>query len=217
MVGFIVVAAVGFVLLLVSFIFDGILDALNIDATGSGIFSGASLGGLLTGLGCGGIIGTARGWSTGGSVGLGVVIGLAMAGIAIVLFRALRKAEISQDEMSLDRLVGTAGVVTAGAAPGQRGLVQLTYLGSPRTFGFSATRSVTTGESVVVTDVLGPDTVTVVPHQAMLTGDLGHALAQPSPADPFAALSPDGAAAPSGATPPTPPTPHPPLEGKPPC
>ncbi|MCL2316235.1 MAG: hypothetical protein FWC46_03995 [Actinomycetia bacterium] len=172
MIGFIVVAAVGFVVLLVSLVFDGVMDAMNMDVTGSGLFSGASLGGLLTGVGCGGALGVARGWPTLSGLLLGLVIGLVMAGVAIGLYRLLRKAEVSQEEFSLDRLVGTAGVVTAGADAGRRGLVQVTYLGSPRTVGFNASKPIASGQSVVVTDVLGPDLVTVVPHQTMLEGRL---------------------------------------------
>jgi len=165
MVGFIVTAAVGLVLLLVFLIFDGILDAVHVDFTGSGIFSGASLGGLLTGLGCGGIIGTAQGWGFLPSLLLGLVVGLAVAAVAVVLYRLLNKAEIPETDLSLDRLVGTTGLVTAGSQPGSRGLVQVTYLGSPRTISFSSASPIATGESVVVTEVLGQDVVNVVPSQ----------------------------------------------------
>ncbi|MCL2736755.1 MAG: hypothetical protein FWD75_09055 [Propionibacteriaceae bacterium] len=162
MVGFIVTAAVGLVLLLVFLVFDGILDAVNVDFTGSGIFSGASLGGFLTGIGCGGMIGTSQGWGFFASFLLGLFVGLAIAAIAIVLYRLLRKAETPQEEFSLDRLIGTSGVVTAGSQPGTRGLVQLMYLGSPRTVSFISDTPVAVGEAVVVTEVLGPDVVNVV-------------------------------------------------------
>jgi len=165
MVGFIVTAAVGLVLLLVFLIFDGILDAVHVDFTGSGIFSGASLGGLLTGIGCGGFIGTVQGWGLFASFLLGLFMGVCIAAVAIVLYRLLRKAETPQEEFSLDRLIGTSGVVTAGSGPGVRGLVQVTYLGSPRTIGFSSDVPLAAGESVVVTDVLGSDLVNVVPSQ----------------------------------------------------
>ncbi|MCL2784902.1 MAG: hypothetical protein FWD55_05600 [Propionibacteriaceae bacterium] len=163
MVGFIVTAAVGFILLLVFLIFDGILDAVHIDFTGSGIFSGASLGGLLTGIGCGGIIGTSQGWSFFPSFVLGLFVGVAIAAVAVLLYRVLKKAEVAEEDISLDRLIGTAGVVTAGMQPGARGLVQLMYLGSPRTISFSSNIPLATGESVVVAEVLGPELVSVVP------------------------------------------------------
>ena len=165
MVGFIITAAVGLVLLLVFLIFDGILDAINVDFTGSGVFSGASLGGLLTGIGCGGIIGTSQGWGFFVSLLFGILIGACLAALAITLYRLLRKAEVPQEEFSLDKLVGTTGVVTAGSQFGTRGLVQLMYLGSPRTVSFSSASPIQTGESVTVTEVLGPDVVNVEPTQ----------------------------------------------------
>jgi len=165
MVGFIVTAAVGLVLLLVFLIFDGILDAVHVDFTGSGVFSGASLGGLLTGIGCGGFIGTVQGWAFFPSFLLGVLIGVAIASVAIVLYRLLRKAEAPEEDFSLDRLIGSTGVVTAGTQAGVRGLVQLMYLGSPRTVSFTSTGPLAAGESVIVTDVLGPDVVNVIPSQ----------------------------------------------------
>ena len=165
MVGFIVTAAVGLLLLLVFLLFDGILDAVHIDFTGSGIFSGASLGGLLTGFGCGGIIGTSQGWPFLFSVGLGLFIGAGIAAAAVVLYRLLRKAETSDEDFSLDRLVGTSGVVTAASQPGAKGLVQLMYLGSPRTVSFTSDEPLASGTSVVVTEVLGADVVNVIPSQ----------------------------------------------------
>ena len=165
MVGFIVTAAIGFVLLLVFLIFDGVLDAVHVDFTGSGVFSGASLGGLLTGIGCGGIIGTSQGWGFFTSFCLGLLIGLAIAAVAILLYRLLKKAETPEEEFSLDRLIGTTGLVTAGSQAGTRGLVQLMYLGSPRTVSFVSTLPLANGESVTVTDILGPDVVNVVPSQ----------------------------------------------------
>jgi hypothetical protein len=162
MVGFVLTASVGFVLLLVFLIFDGILDAVHIDFTGSGIFSGASLGGLLTGIGCGGIIGMAQGWGLLPALLLGVVLGVAIATVAIVLYRLLRKAEAPPQELSLDRLVGTTGIVTAASQAGTRGLVQVVYLGSPRTISFTSAVPIATGEAVIVTEVLGPDLVNVI-------------------------------------------------------
>lgn len=165
MTGFIITAGVGFVLLLVFLIFDGIFDAVHIDFTGSGVFSGASLGGFLTGLGCGGVIGSSQGWSLMASLFLGVCIGAGIAAVAVVIYRLLGKAESSPEDMSLDRLVGTAGLVTAGSTGQARGLVQVEYLGSPRTVSFSSDVPLQTGDSVIVTEVIGADVVNVIPHQ----------------------------------------------------
>ncbi|MDR0849836.1 MAG: hypothetical protein LBN10_12515 [Propionibacteriaceae bacterium] len=163
MTGFIITAAVGFLMLLVSLIFDGLLDSVDMDFSGSGIFSGASLGGFLTGMGCGGIIGTAQGWDTIPALALGLGIGVAMAGVAIALYRALKNAEVPDEAFALDQMVGTTGIITAGSSAGSRGLVQVTYLGSPRTISAIAAVDVTSGEAVTVTSILGPDIVQVAP------------------------------------------------------
>lgn len=165
MTGFVITASVGFLILLVSLLFDGLLGSIDMDFSGSGVFSGASLGGFLTGLGCGGIIGTAQGWGTIPALCLGIGIGVGMAGVAIALYRALKKAEVPDEAFALDQMVGTVGIITASAAAGSRGLVQVTYLGSPRTISAIATTNVSTGEAVTVTSILGPDVVRVTPLQ----------------------------------------------------
>jgi len=165
MAGFIITAGLGFVLLLVFLIFDGVLDAVHVDFTGSGIFSGASLGGLLTGIGCGGMIGVSQGWGLFSSFMLGLGIGLAIAGVAILLYRLLRKSETPPEAFSMDRLIGRTGMVTAASRPGSRGLVQLEYLGSPRTISFTSDSPIPAGESVIVTDIVGPDLVNVIASQ----------------------------------------------------
>jgi len=165
MIGFIVAAGIGVVLLLASLLFDGVLDALDIDFLGNGVFSGASIGGLITGIGCGGAIGMSMGWGLILSVVLGAALGVGVAAVAVALYRVLKKTEAAQEEFSLDRLVGTTGVVTAAPKLDARGLVRVEYLGSPRTVSFSSDLPLVAGDSVVVTEVLGPDSVNVIPSQ----------------------------------------------------
>ena len=160
MTGFIITAVVGFVVLCVSLFLDGVLDAFDL-SMGSGLFSGASLGGLLCGIGFGGIIGSAQGWPTGGSLLLGVVIGAVLATIAITLYRWLKRSETPETAYKLDNIIGTRGTVTAGATQGQRGLVQVLYLGSARTIACVADSELKTGDSVFVADLLGPELLKV--------------------------------------------------------
>jgi len=162
MTGFVITAIVGFVVLCVALFLDGMLDMFDI-SLGSGILSGASLGGLLCGIGFGGIIGESQGWSMGGSLVLGVVVGVVIASIAIALYRWLKHSEIPDAAYQLDNIVGSRGTVTAGASVGGRGLVQVLYLGSPRTIACVADSELTTGESVFVADLLGPELLKVAP------------------------------------------------------
>jgi len=160
MTGFIITAIVGFVVLCVALFLDGVLDMFDV-SLGSGIISGASLGGLLCGIGFGGIIGESQGWSMTGSLVLGFVIGLVIAAIAIALYRWMKRSETPEKAYKLDNVIGTRGIVTAGAGAGQRGLVQVSYLGSPRTITFVSEDDLKTGQSVFVTDLLGPELLQV--------------------------------------------------------
>jgi len=160
MIGFVITAIVGFVILCVALFLDGVLDMFDV-SLGSGIISGASLGGLLCGIGFGGIIGESQGWRLIGSLALGVVVGLVIAGIAIALYRWMKHSETPDSAYSLENVIGTRGTVTAGATRGQRGLVQVRYLGSPRTIAFVSDAELKTGDSVFVTDLLGPELLKV--------------------------------------------------------
>jgi len=162
MTGFVVTAIVGFVVLCVALFLDGVLDMFDI-SLGSGILSGASLGGLLCGIGFGGIIGSSLGWATGVSLLLGIVIGVVIAFIAITLYRWLKRSETPEAAYKLDNIIGTRGTVTAGATVGNKGLVQVLYLGSPRTIAFVADSDLKTGDSVFVADLLGPELLKVAP------------------------------------------------------
>lgn len=160
MTGFVIVAIVGFIVLCVALLLDGVLDMFDV-SLGSGILSGASLGGLLCGIGFGGIIGVSQGWSIGGSLLLGAGVGIVIAAIAIALYRWMKRSETPETAYSLENVIGTRGIVTASAAAGQRGLVQVSYLGSPRTIAFVADTELKTGQSVFVTDLLGPELLQV--------------------------------------------------------
>jgi hypothetical protein len=167
MVGFGVVAGIGFIVLLISLIFDGVIDAFDADIGGNGIFSIASLGGLVTGIGLGGMIGTAMKWSVMNSLLLGIGIGIVIAFVAVGVYNLLKNAEVPQDAQSLQTIVGTEAVVTMGATPGSKGTVQVSYLGSPRTLTFVSDEPLATGDAVIVTKLLSPDQVRVIANPAI--------------------------------------------------
>ena len=167
MIGFVITAIIGFVILCVALFLDGVLDMFDV-SLGSGIISGASLGGLLCGIGFGGIIGESENWPLLLSLSLGIGVGLVIAGIAIALYRWMKRSETPDSAYSLENVIGTRGTVTAGANRGQRGLVQVRYLGSPRTIAFVADAELKTGDSVFVTDLLGPELLKVASTEPQL-------------------------------------------------
>ena len=160
MTGFVITAIVGFVVLLIALLLDGVLDMFDV-SLGSGILSGASLGGLICGIGFGGIIGASQGWPMGVSLLLGILIGVVIAAIAITLYRWLKRSETPESAYKLDNIIGTRGTVTAGATVGNKGLVQVLYLGSPRTIACVADADLKTGDAVFVADLLGPELLKV--------------------------------------------------------
>lgn len=180
MVGFVISAIIGFVVLCVALFLDGLLDMFDV-SLGSGILSGASLGGLLSGIGFGGIIGHSRGWTLFASLSLGLGIGVAIAGVAVAMYRWMKRSETPESAYSLENIVGTRGQITAGADVGTRGLVQVSYLGSPRTIAFVADTPMKTGDPVFVTDLLGPELLKVASTDPPLPPGLAEYMPQPHP------------------------------------
>ncbi len=114
MLTFVIVGAVGLVVLLVSVVFDDLLDIAD------GTVSGASLGAGAVGFGAIGAIVTANGLPTVWAYGLSLVFG------ALVMF-AIGKfvARLKETEDGAPRdLVGMTGTVTSAVGPG-RGEVSL--------------------------------------------------------------------------------------------
>ncbi|MDR1853092.1 MAG: hypothetical protein LBR21_10690 [Propionibacteriaceae bacterium] len=163
MTGFVVTAVIGAAVLLAALVFDGALDVVHIDFTGSGIFSLASIGGLVAGIGLGGMLGISIGLPTVLALLLGLGVGVGIAAVGVLVFKALRKIDVDPRSISPKAIVGTRGVVTSSAKIGQPGLVQVSYLGSPRTMTFTATWDVETGDDVRIAELLSPDSVKIAP------------------------------------------------------
>jgi MFS family permease len=166
MIGFGIVTGIGFVILLISLVFDGVIDIFDLDF-GSGIFSMASIGGLITGIGLGGIIGTSLNWSVFYSMLLGLGIGVVIAIIAVAVYNLLKQAEVPQEAQSLETIVGLEAVVTLGAEAGDKGMIQVRYLGTPKTMTFISDLPLRTGDVAIITKLLSPDSVRVIPNPAV--------------------------------------------------
>ncbi|MDR1834172.1 MAG: hypothetical protein LBQ92_05940 [Propionibacteriaceae bacterium] len=163
MLGFVATTIAGAALLLIFLVFDGILDAVHIDFTGTGIISGTSIAGFITGIGLGGVIGTAVGWPFFAALALGFGLGFLIALAATGVYRLLRQAEAKEEDFDLGTMVGTEAVVTVGAEAGSTGLISARYLGSPRTLSFKADVPLRAGQGVIVAKLLGPELAQVEP------------------------------------------------------
>lgn len=124
---FVVLAVVGFALCLLSFLVDGLFEALDLDIAG-GFLSLTSLTGGLALFGLGGALAqTSFGWTTVQATGFGAAAGLVtMAGVG-ALVRTLRREEPETHAT----ILGAQGYVTTPAAtPGSYGEVNLRLHGT---------------------------------------------------------------------------------------
>ena len=150
---YIVLAAVGFGLMLVSFLADDILEGF-LDIDSGGLFSTTALAAALTLFGAGGIIATAVGADERWSIPVAAVAGAA----SVAFVRALRSSESPQPDLAAS-VVGTHTVVEAG--PSVLVLFNGAYLRL-------AVRSqdgepLRTGQNVRVVSLMSPGRAVVVP------------------------------------------------------
>ncbi|MDR1392778.1 MAG: hypothetical protein LBJ62_02235 [Bifidobacteriaceae bacterium] len=161
MTAFIIVAAVGLVILLTSLLVDGIGDVLNFEGAG-GVISGASIGGLISGIGFGGVLGLTLASAAWVVALASIVTGLSVAAVAVLLYALLRRAQGNEADLDLTGVIGgTATVRGVLAEDATGGTVALVYLGAPRVMRFVADQALASGDQVRVTALLDPDTVRV--------------------------------------------------------
>ncbi|GAB3463875.1 hypothetical protein [Kineococcus endophyticus] len=157
---FVVLAVVGFVVCLVSFVFDGVFEAFEVDIAG-GFLSLTSLSGGLALFGLAATLAqTSFGWTTLQATGFGAAVGLAtMAGVG-GLVRTLRREE---PEVHAS-ILGARGVVTTPAAnPGSYGEVNLRLHGTTVKRSAVSDAPLTRGAAVEVVAEVSATAVRVTP------------------------------------------------------
>jgi hypothetical protein len=138
-------------------------------ADGLNLLGVRALSAGLTFFGIGGLAGYALGLGPAAALPLAAVLGVGAAAGVAALMRALLRME-SDGTVRIERAVGEAGTVYL-SIPGGRagpGKVHLTLQNRLVELQALSTHPLPTGAAVVVVDVVGPDTVEVVP-----TPDLG--------------------------------------------
>jgi hypothetical protein len=138
-------------------------------ADGLNLLGVRALSAGLTFFGIGGLAGYALGLGPAAALPLAAVFGVGAAAGVAALMRALLRME-SDGTVRIERAVGEAGTVYL-SIPGGRagpGKVHLTLQNRLVELQALSTHPLPTGAAVVVVDVVGPDTVEVVP-----TPDLG--------------------------------------------
>lgn len=165
MAAFIVIGAIGLVLLLASLllgeVFDGLLGAFEIDTGGGGIFSGPVLGAFLASFGFGAaLIMFATGvGATAGALG-GLASGFVLGGLSLLMMRSL--VNMPTDETVTTRGIEGSPAIVITPIPGEGyGEVTVRHHGEQRKYNARAGEPIPAGAQVWVTAVLSTSAVLV--------------------------------------------------------
>ncbi|WP_370441837.1 hypothetical protein [Kineococcus halophytocola] len=157
---FVVLAVLGFAVCLLSFVFDGVFEAFDLDLAG-GFLSLTSLSGGLALFGLAATLAqTSFGWTTLQATGFGAGVGLAtMAGVG-GLVRTLRREE---PETHVSILGARGHVTTPAARPGSFGEVNLRLHGTTVKRSAVSDSPLVRGAEVVVVAEVSATAVRVEP------------------------------------------------------
>lgn len=165
---FLIIGAVGLVLLLVSLVLgdllDGLLDSIDFDA--GGYISGPAIGAFLASFGFGAaVIRYNTDWSAGASALGGVGVGLVIGGIVAIATRALMRIPTDPTIRAVD-LAGASGTVVTRIPEDGFGEITLVHAGQFMKLAARADGSLREGTPVVVVSVLSSTSVVVAPAHA---------------------------------------------------
>jgi membrane protein implicated in regulation of membrane protease activity len=153
---FTVLAVTGLLLLLVSVLFDGLLDIFDLD---SPFLSGTALAAFLSGFGFTGML-IPESWGTAGVLAAAAVAGLALAAGAGLGIKAMKNTQTDAN-VSASNVVGSIGTVTSPILVGQYGEVSVTVVGHRMKYNALADEAIARGTSVMVTEQLSGSSVRV--------------------------------------------------------
>lgn len=160
MTGFLVIGAVGVLLLLVSLVLGDILDgALDF---GGDLVSGSALAGFLGAFGFGGALALDATDSPGAAIGIGLVAGLVIGGGVGLVSARLRRGGDEANVRTGDLVGRHATVVSAIPAEGY-GEVSIVAAGHITKLNARAPGGLSSGTSVTITAVLSATSVAVEP------------------------------------------------------
>lgn len=166
MTGFIVIGAVGLVIVLASLVLgdvlDGLFEALDADF-GHGAFSAPVIGSFLAAFGFGAaLVMTATGFGAAGGALSGLASGAVVGALALAMTRSLMNMPTDPALRTSD-LVGSTGVVITRIPEGGLGEVSLTHAGQITKLSARAADPIASGTTVVVTQVASSSSVVVRP------------------------------------------------------
>lgn len=158
---FLVVGAVGVLLLLVALVVGDVLDGA-LEGLSAGFFSTEALAGFLGALGFGGAIALATTGSTSVAVVVGLVLGLLLGGLAARASRFLH-GDGEGDTVRTSDMLERIGSVVSAIPDGGFGVVSLSVGGHITRLNARSSVAVPAGTQVSVTQVISPTAVQVEP------------------------------------------------------
>lgn len=161
MTAFLVIGALGVVLLVVALVLGDVLDGA-FEGLSAGFFSTEALAGFLGALGFGGAIALSLTGSTSLAVVIGLVLGVLLGALAARASRFLHGDGATDTVRTSDLLEKMGSVVSAIPEDGY-GVVQLSVGGHLTRLNARSTTAVPAGTRVSVTEVISPTAVRVEP------------------------------------------------------
>ncbi len=158
---FLVVGAVGVVLLLVALVVGDVLDGA-LEGLSAGFFSTEALAGFLGALGCGGAIALATTGSTTLAVVVGLALGVLLGWLAARASRFLH-GDGEGDTVRTTDVLEKIGSVVSAIPEGGFGVVSLSVGGHITRLNARSSIAVPAGTQVSVTQVISPTAVQVEP------------------------------------------------------
>lgn len=158
---FLVVGAVGVVLLLVALVVGDVLDGA-LEGLGAGFFSTEALAGFLGALGFGGAIALETTGSTSIAVVVGLVLGVLLGWLAARASRFLH-GDGEGDTVRTSDMLERIGSVVSAIPEGGFGVVSLSVGGHITRLNARSSAAVPAGTQVSVTQVISPTAVQVEP------------------------------------------------------
>lgn len=158
---FLVVGAVGVVLLLVALVVGDVLDGA-LEGLSAGFFSTEALAGFLGALGFGGAIALEMTGSTSLAVIIGLVLGVLLGALAAKASRFLH-GDGEGDTVRTSDMVEKIGSVVSAIPEGGFGVVSISVGGHLTRLNARSSTAVPAGAQVSVTQVISPTAVQVEP------------------------------------------------------
>lgn len=161
MTTFVVIGAVGLLLLVVSLVLGDLIDGV-VDGFGPDWLSGTALAAFLAALGFGGALALQLGASQPAAIGAGVAAGAVAGVLAGVVTRSLTN-EVDRVTPTSGALVGASATVVSDVPEDGYGTISLVVAGHPTRLNARSGHALRTGTQVRVSAVLSSTSVQVEP------------------------------------------------------